>query len=381
MPCSLCNGPTVSTVVREAVPTLQNRVFACETDARAAKWGRLDIHACPSCGYALNTAFDPALVEYDSCYNNDVPSRIFDEYYQEIASYLHLKYLPHGGTVLDIGCGKGKFLQVMTELFRDVEGVGIDPSCRSSNSERLTLVSGVFPHCHSGVVPDLVVCRHTLEHIPDPVSFIRAIAGALPAGTPVFFEVPDARWIVHQRAFWDWCYEHVNYFVTESATAALSLAGVRDISCSAAFGGQYMWVEGLVGPVEKTEFRFESRFADEMINYASHEQEYTVTVRNQVLASKKSGNAIAVWGMATKGIEFVGLIDPDAVNVDYCVDINTAKQGKYTPLSARVIRSPDVLQQVRTPLVVIVMNPRYLDEIRAECMRMSIHAEYITFLH
>src|SRR3954447_14866316 len=107
--CWLCDGPTLLTVVREGIPAIKNRVYSTAAAARSAKQGRLAIHACASCGYAFNAAFDSALVEYDPQYDNDVPSPTFDDYYRQIATYLHDKYLPRGGVVLDIGCGKGKF--------------------------------------------------------------------------------------------------------------------------------------------------------------------------------------------------------------------------------------------------------------------------------
>src|SRR6476469_3932540 len=99
MSCLICSGETVSTVAREKVPALQNRVYATASEARAARHGRLDVEACLDCGYAFNAAFDPALVEYDANYNNDVPSRTFDDYYRQIAAYLRERYLPHGGVV------------------------------------------------------------------------------------------------------------------------------------------------------------------------------------------------------------------------------------------------------------------------------------------
>jgi len=82
--------------------------------------------------------------------------------------------------------------------------------------------------------------------------------------------------------------------------------------------------------------------------------------------------------MATQGIEFVALVDPAADSIDDCMDVNPAKQGKYTPISARMIQPPATLQRARSPLQIIVMNPCYLQEIREECRCMSIDAECVT---
>src|SRR5262245_32286990 len=85
MSCVICAGETNSTVERERVPALQNRAYSSADDARAAKHGRLEVQVCRRCGHAFNAAFDSTLVAYDEYYNNDVPSRTFDQYYRQIA--------------------------------------------------------------------------------------------------------------------------------------------------------------------------------------------------------------------------------------------------------------------------------------------------------
>jgi tRNA G46 methylase TrmB len=129
-PCVICADETIATVERAHVPTLQNRVYSSPSDALAAKYGRLQVQACRRCGHAFNAAFDSALLVYDEHYNNDVPSPTFADYYRKIATHFRQQYLPHGGKVLDIGCGKGQFLQTLAEMFADVHyclGINIFP--------------------------------------------------------------------------------------------------------------------------------------------------------------------------------------------------------------------------------------------------------------
>jgi hypothetical protein len=266
----------------------------------------------------------------------------------------------------------------MTELFADVRGVGIDPACNAYEGERLKLIAGTFPQCRPAITPDLVICRHTLEHIPYPAQFIRAISRELPAGTPVFVEVPTAQWIVDNRAFWDWCYEHVNYFVPQSATSALTRGGVREVSVSPAFGGQYMWLEGRAEHDASAICRGNTTFAETLAEYAAGERDYVQAIQTRLADWKDARKSVAVWGMATKGIEFVSLVDREHRLIDCCVDINRSKQDHYTPVDARKILSPSALRAAPSPLVVIAMNPRYLAEIQAECQRMQVDAQCIS---
>jgi hypothetical protein len=74
----------------------------------------------------------------------------------------------------------------------------------------------------------------------------------------------------------------------------------------------------------------------------------------------------------------VSLIDREAALIEFCVDMNQQKQDRFTPLTGRRIQSPAALKQAAAPLTVIVMNPCYLNEIRATCGQMAIPAECIT---
>jgi hypothetical protein len=83
--------------------------------------------------------------------------------------------------------------------------------------------------------------------------------------------------------------------------------------------------------------------------------------------------------MATKGIEFASLVDPEHRLIDCCVDINRSKQDQFTPVGARQILPPSALRAAPAPLVVIVMNPCYLAEIQKECERMQVDAHCVSF--
>ena len=82
--------------------------------------------------------------------------------------------------------------------------------------------------------------------------------------------------------------------------------------------------------------------------------------------------------MATKGVIFSNLVDPDANLIDYCIDVNLKKQGCFVPHTAHKIYPPEILNQAnKKNLVVIVMNLNYLDEIRKKCDSLSLKATFL----
>ena len=76
--------------------------------------------------------------------------------------------------------------------------------------------------------------------------------------------------------------------------------------------------------------------------------------------------ASAVWGGASKGAIFCLLKSRSGHSVDYVIDINPSKQGKYLPATGIQISSPEyALKRLPPGSTIYVMNSKYSDEIRA----------------
>ncbi len=379
--CPLCGASDLAlSVRREALPVMQNVVFASRDEALAAPRAPLALATCARCGFAFNARFDPARMVYDARYDNDVPSAAFERYYREIAAHLAARHGVDGGVVCDVGCGKGRFLEVFTEAVPGTSGLGVDPSCApraATETSPVTLVSDVFRPEHVSAAPRLVVCRHTLEHIPDPVPFLRSIHAALEGApdAPLFFEVPDLDWILAHGAFWDFCYEHCNYFTARSLAYALSAAGFAVDEVAPAFGGQYLWAHArraspsAARPDEGAAARAEA--------YARDERARVDAARARAREAARGG-ACALWGMATKGVLFANLVDPAGELLAGGVDVNVKKQGRFTPVTGHAIREPAWLRALGPSPTVFVMNPNYADEIAAQCRALDVDARLVT---
>jgi len=390
--CPVCsNSPTIPTVRREYIATMQNRVYNTRLEAHQASRGNLQLNICAHCGFAYNATFNETLLKYDSIYDNSVPSVVMTNYYKDIAAYLHEKYHVGNNLVIDIGCGKGMFLKVAAQLFPTMRGLGVDPSYESDRDENppsnLKFVPSIFSADQITECPALVVCRHVLEHIHQPVDFLKSIqlALALFPGVPFFLEVPDLLWILNNRTFWDFCYEHCNYFTPESLSHTLSLSGFTPQLIQNAFGGQYLWVEAInapfavhPNPVAPTTAAIATTVTI-LSEYALLEANQIASTRQLLLHLKQSGKALAVWGMATKGILLALLLDPQRTLLDFCIDMNSNKQGCFIPVTGHEIQAPETLSILTsTPLVIVVMNPNYLEEIRMYCrQKLNIEPQFI----
>ena len=82
----------------------------------------------------------------------------------------------------------------------------------------------------------------------------------------------------------------------------------------------------------------------------------------------------AVWD--AKGVNFALLSDPAARTIACVIDVNPAKQGKYLAGSGLPVVAP-AAAAARKPASIYVMNPNYLEEIRAQAAQAGLAAELI----
>jgi hypothetical protein len=381
--CPVCGSTQLATrVKRSRIPTLQNRVYHSFDEARAARSGRFELVQCGVCGFAHNAAFDEGLMEYDEHYDNLVPSAVMTTHYQRLINQLAERHALEGGMLLDVGCGKGAFLDVACKLLPSLRGLGIDPSFDGEvvqHDGRLRFLREPFQAKQVATAPTLAVCRHVVEHMARPVEFLASVQTALQRfpRTPVFVEVPDLDWIVRNGAFWDFCYEHCNYFNASSLRHALVRAGFAGTHAQGTtFGDQYLWIEHIPSRLAASQ-EGAAGSAPDLAAYAAKEGQMLEGAGGKIDALRAQGRRLVVWGMATKGVMFANLLDPARQRIDHCIDINVNKQGKYIPLSAHRIEPPAALASAAAKqLAVIVMNPVYQDEVKRACLGMALRADF-----
>ena len=382
--CPVCSASEpVITVTRDVLPSMQNYVHRTPERARAAPRGQLSLATCRSCGFSWNASFDPSRLAYDAGYDNAVPSAVMDRHYHTTALELGRRHSLERGYVVDIGCGNGTFVKALCRVWPECRALGVDPALPHDEvlaDGRLTLIKGVFAPEQLQGAPSLIVARHVLEHMPDPVGFVRELRTASEAGSgaPVFVEVPDLEWILTHQAFWDFCYEHCNYFTPATLRQVLSRAGLRATAADVTFGRQYQWIEGVPAARDDASRTDGASLAGRLRAYAEGEQGRVHAIRERLHDLRQRGRTVAVWGMATKGIMFSLLVDPDSRLIDFTVDVNVNKQGCYVPITGRRIDAPAVLRQhAARPAVVVVMNPNYVDEIAGMCRGLGVAASFL----
>jgi len=369
--CPVCRSEDLLEVfARDGVPVNQNIVF--DDAEAAANIAMRDVRLlhCAACDFVFNGAFDPDAVAYDERYDNaQLDSPAYAAYIDGLVAYMLDECGLRAARVLEVGCGKGEFLRRLVGAPGSaVRGLGFDPSYTGPESDldgRWIVEQRYFSPGIEHFETDAILCRHVIEHMPDPRAFVRSIVEAA-AGSPAaryFFETPSVEWILDERAFWDVFYEHCNYWSERSLRRVYEEAGLHVDGLRRIWHDQFLWIEGRRGsPTDAKTTAEGSDLRERLLAFARAE----ATQRDRLLAEMTSGSGtIALWGAAAKGVTLANLLDPDRSLIDCLIDINPNKQGKHVAGSGHPIVAP-ATAVARGVERIYVMNPNYL----LECERM-----------
>lgn len=380
--CPNCGRPGLQSFYEvSGIPAHSVLLMHSKEQALAYPTGDLALGFCSGCGFVTNTAFDVELNEYSPDYEETQHfSATFDRWARALIDRLVRDYDIRNKQVIEIGCGKGEFLALLCEA-GDNQGIGIDPSCRPERiqgevASRVRFIRDLYSEQYADLPADVVCCRHTLEHIQPTQDFMRMVRRVIGdrEDTLVFFEVPDATRVLRDRAFWDVYYEHCTYLTAGSLARLFRSTGFEILELVRDFGDQYLWITAkpTAGPtaarleieddLEQTRIdveRFSERCPQDIARH-----------RATIRAHAGAGRRPVLWGAGSK---CVALLTTASIRgeVEYVVDINPHKVGKFIPGTGHQVVSPEFLRDYR-PGVVIPMNSIYTDEIAKQLRSLGL---------
>lgn len=229
--CPVCQSDSLETVLRvQKAPTSDGALVDAEVDTTL----------CLSCGFAFNAsgARGDENAFYSDTYNLLADSDEAEFKYgdagslginDEMAQFLveNCVQTP-GASVLDVGCGKGLLLRAFGRRRSDLALNGVEPSRNARRfSERIMPQVAI----HVGVLAespcaqeqyDLVTSIGVVEHVPDPVAFLRELAARVAPGGHLFVSVPN----VEDNPTDVVTYDHLSRFTPGTLRAALGRAGL-----------------------------------------------------------------------------------------------------------------------------------------------------------
>jgi SAM-dependent methyltransferase len=368
------------------VPT--NSCLLIENRIRALDFptGDIVLAVCNGCGFIFNAAWNPELTVYSDQYEETQGfSPTFNAFNRTIAEELVKNYDVRGKTVLEIGCGKGEFLNLICEA-GDNRGVGYDPSfvpARARQRQDIRFVREFFTEDTCESAPDLLCCKMTLEHIGQTHRFLASVrAVAKREGSLIFFQVPNVERILSEGAFWDVYYEHCSYFGAISLENLFIRTGFSVKRIWTGYGEQYLMILG--NPAERGsaiargDAEGVGTIIDMCASFTASAARSRAAWLNRLHKWAAGGQRTVLWGSGSKAVAFLTTLGVHD-EVEHVVDINPYRVGRFLPGTGQEIVAPAFLREYR-PDNVVIMNPVYLREVEQELARQHCEPRVYTIL-
>ncbi len=385
--CPTCGHPALLPFYAvKNVPVHSVLMMATREEAVNYPKGNIQLAVCQHCGFITNTAFDGTEQEYSAPYEGTQSySPTFNAFHKRLAEGLIERYDLHNKEIIEIGCGQGEFLILLCELGQN-RGIGFDPAYDNRRpvgmqSDRVTFIADFYSEEYTRYHADFVCCKMTLEHISDTAEFVHRVRRSIGdrLETTVFFQVPSARYVLGDLAFWDVYYEHCSYFDANALTYLFEACGFQVLDTHTEYDNQYLVIEAKPVQGESPNPQFSSAAVEDLLQAVEH-------FRTQCAAQfahwnglldelAAAGRRVVIWGGGSKGVAFLTALQRSEI-IRYAVDINPNKHGTYMAGTGHEIVGPATMATYQ-PDVVIVMNPIYCEEIRQELIDLGVQARIL----
>ncbi len=195
--CEICGG-------RQAVPTYSVEGLTSQ------------IVTCSDCGTAF-AAPCPSPEEIASFYPQVYYGDSGQKFSRLVETLVHFvgsrharflaRYVPQGGRVLDIGCGRGTALSKLADRGLEVHGIEMSKTAANGVDPRtkIRIVSRLADAHYPDNYFDLVIVWHVLEHMPDPRATLQEVHRILKPRGKVVVAVPN-------YSSWQACWARADWF-------------------------------------------------------------------------------------------------------------------------------------------------------------------------
>jgi 2-polyprenyl-3-methyl-5-hydroxy-6-metoxy-1,4-benzoquinol methylase len=371
--CLCCGSKNLSMTLDLGTQPMANSFIETEDEPELTFPLRLNL--CRECFHLqLSHAVDPDLLFRNYLYVSGT-SQTLKDYFDWFANLAFDYCTGTPKTVLDIACNDGTQLDVFKA--KGLVTYGIDPATNLHpiSSKNHNVICDYFTKTHVEYYKnqhiDIINAQNVFAHNSYPLEFLQQCKEIMHDNTVLFIQTSQAN-MVQNNEFDTIYHEHLSFFCANSMNELAKRAGLHlvDVAKTPIHGTSYLFVfTKTPRAVNINHILTEERDAGLQTpatynEYARRAEQAVIDLKNAISAYRAEGYVIAGYGAAAKGMT---LLNFGNIQLDFIIDDNPLKQGRFTPGTHIPVVAIDMLdecQDLNVAFVPLAWN--FFDEIKSK---------------
>jgi SAM-dependent methyltransferase len=346
--CRSCGGTHLEPVLSLGRTPLADALLTTEQLNQPEITAQLDVVFCKDCTLVqITESVSPdILFRRDYPYYSSVSKSLMEHFGASARSIIQSRQLNTASLVVEAASNDGYMLRNFVEA--GIPVLGIDPA---DGPASVAQESGVPTLCtfftvdlarklrdEDGMTANVFLANNVLAHVPDLNGFVEGIRTILAPDGVAVIEAPYVVDLVDHCEFDTIYHQHLCYFSVTALDNLFRRHGLylNNIERTKIHGGS---LRLFVEPCENVQPSVKNLLADEQrrgVTTVAYYRDFATRVQGikdsllHILNDLKlSGKKIAAYGAAAKATTLLSYIGIDRSLVDYVVDLNKHKHGRY----------------------------------------------------